>query len=133
MIEAFQGYFLPDSEIFDPKETEFTQEEWEFWLDVVYLQKINCYVPLNRVLDKVEDILDLYWYHPGLCYAPGPITQRFLDKCCVKFHCNNECTLVGGDQKSAKPPKDWFTTLFPDIEPDESPFRGRVSAQTSKV
>ncbi len=72
VVETFQGYGTLDADNFDYKHTSLTREDWEFFLDIIYLLIINEYIPINQILTKAEELFDLYWYHPGSCYFPGP-------------------------------------------------------------
>ncbi len=94
---------------------------------------IGSYIPVKRLAEKVEEALNLYWYHPGNCYKPGPITESFLEKFQVKLDCGNSRTLVGRGRQSEQPPKDWYITVFPHILPDDSPLSFRGIVCTNKV
>ncbi len=72
VVETFQGYGTLDADNFNYKHTALPREDWEFFLDIIYLPIINKYIPINRISTEAEEVFDLYWYHPGSCYFPGP-------------------------------------------------------------
>ncbi len=47
LVEMFQGYGTLDADNFDFKNTALSIEDWEFFLDVIYLLILNKYIPIN--------------------------------------------------------------------------------------
>ena len=60
VVEMFQGYRTLDADNFDYKHTALTREDWEFFLDIIYLPIINKYIPINWILTEAEELFDLF-------------------------------------------------------------------------
>ena len=123
IVETFQGYRTLDADNFDFKSTAINREDWEFFLDITYLPILNKYILINQILAEAEKVFDLYWYHPGSCYFPGPAREKLWKKCGVKVDHGDSWTLVPVGRHSAEPPQDWYVVLFPNVEEVESLLR----------
>ncbi len=101
VVEMFQGYRTLDADNFDFKLMALTREDWEFFLDITYLPVLKKYIPINQILAEAEGLFDLYWYHPGSCYFPGPAQENLWTKCGVEADCGDPQTLVRVGRHSA--------------------------------
>ncbi len=123
IVETFQGYGTLDTDNFKYKNTTLTIEDWEFFLDVIHLPILNKYIPIDRIPSESEELFDLYWYHLGSCYFPGPARENLWERCGVKLDHSDPRMLVAVGRYSAEPPQDWYIILFLNISEDKSPLR----------
>ncbi len=123
IVEIFQGYGTLDANNFEYKNTSLTIEDWEFFLDIIHLLILNKYILIDQIPSESKELFDLYWYHPGSCYFPGPARENLWEKCGVKSDHSDPWTLVTGGRYSAEPPQDWYIVLFPNISEDKSLLR----------
>ncbi len=112
-----------DADNFEYKNTTLIIEDWEFFLDVIHLPILNKYIPIDQLPNELEELFDLYWYHPGSCYFPGPARENLWEKCGVKLDHMDLWTLVTVGRYSAEPPHNWYIVLFPNVSKDESLLR----------
>ena len=123
LVEMFQGYGTLDADNFDFKNTALSIEDWEFFLDIIYLPIINKYILINRIPTESEELFDLYCYYPGSCYFPGPARENLFANCGVKSDHGDPWTLVAVGRHSAEAPQDWYTVLFSHVSEEDSPLR----------